>query len=184
MENFFDKKFLIAFFLGFFLSFAIFYFFEELNKGSCLNSAQAIFSPNSKAQILNLIKEAKSSIELEMYILSDEDILNELRESASKGVNIRIILEDRIDFSQLDKIIKFLDQKNINLRWASKDYKLSHSKLMIIDKKKALIGSINFSKSALTSNREVAILIEGKLVNEFLKVFELDWQKARIIKDY
>ncbi|MFN3909805.1 MAG: phospholipase D-like domain-containing protein [Candidatus Anstonellaceae archaeon] len=183
MYNFFDKKFLIAVLVGFFLSFAFFYFLGNFNKSFCLNSAQTIFSPNSKAKIIDLIKEAKNSIDLEMYILSDQDILNELEESSLRGVKIRIILEDRVDLEKLDRIANFLDQKNIELRWASLDYKLSHSKFMIIDKKKVLIGSINFSKSALTSNREAALVLEGELVKDFLNAFEIDWQKARIIKN-
>ena len=49
---------------------------------------------------------------------------------------------------------------------------------MIVDGKKALVGSINFSKSALTLNREAAVTVEGDKVKEIVEVYETDWQKA------
>lgn len=154
---------------------AIFLYYQ---KNYCLNSANAIFSPQSKIQILNLIRQAKNEIDLEMYILTDKDVLNELVNAAQRGVKIRIILEYRVEIKDLLKIARYLDRENIQLRWSQDKYKLTHSKMMIIDKKKVLIGSINFSKSALENNREVGIIVEGEIVKEYLNEFEKDWQNS------
>jgi len=113
-----------------------------------------------------------------MYILTDKDVLNELVNAAQRGVKIRIILEYRVEIKDLLKIARYLDRENIQLRWSQDKYKLTHSKMMIIDKKKVLIGSINFSKSALENNREVGIIVEGEIVKEYLNEFEKDWQNS------
>jgi len=135
-------------------------------------------------QILNLIKQAQKEIDLEMYILTDKDVLNELVEASKKGVKIRIILEYRVDIKDLLKIAQYLDRENISLKWSQDKYKLTHTKMMIIDKKKVLVGSINFSKSALEDNREMGIIVEGEIVKQYLDEFEKDWQNSiEYIKD-
>lgn len=71
-----------------------------------------------------------------------------------------------------------MEASGIEVRWASFEYKLTHSKMIIVDGKTALVGSINLSESALNSNREVAILVQGDEVQKLLLLFEEDWEKA------
>jgi phosphatidylserine/phosphatidylglycerophosphate/cardiolipin synthase-like enzyme len=178
MELLKQKNFYFGFIIGILIAASFFYFVIYSQQKVCLNKAEAIFSPYAKDKIINFISFAQNTIDIEMYVLTDEDIINELINSANRGVKIRIILEYRTDIKDLQKIAKYLEHKNIELKWAPVEYKLVHSKLIIVDKKKALVGSINLSKSALEKNRETAILIEGQIVNEYLNIFEEDWKKA------
>ncbi|MCX8163380.1 MAG: phospholipase D-like domain-containing protein [Candidatus Micrarchaeota archaeon] len=175
-----DKKLLLGIAIGTILSLMIFLFVLEYQSGKCLNSAEEVFSPAAKEKIIGLIKEAKESIDLEIYILSDKDIIYHLVESASRGVKIRIILEHRVELD-ISKVIEALEHENIQIRFSPQQYKLMHSKMMIIDRKKVLVGSINFSRSALESNKESAIIVEGKIVKKYLENFENDWREGQII---
>jgi len=52
---------------------------------------------------------------------------------------------------------------------------LMHSKFTIRDGKEVLVGSHNFSYSALNKNREASVIISGNAVQEFMDIFEEDW---------
>ena len=87
-------------------------------------------------------------------------------------------MEPRVTDSRKEKVFATLQGLGVQVRWASLEYKLTHSKFVIVDGKKALVGSINFSKSALNYNRETAIEVEGEKISEIVSVFEEDWAKA------
>lgn len=147
---------------------------------SCNATAEPVFSPKAQDQIIEFIRSAKESIDIQMYLLTSEEVMQELVNAAQKGVQVRIILEPRVEDARKQKVFSLLSAAGCQVRWASQSYKLTHSKIIIVDKKRAIVGSINLSKSALTENREVAIKIEGKPVDELIRVFEEDWKKAVI----
>ncbi|MCX8175344.1 MAG: phospholipase D-like domain-containing protein [Candidatus Micrarchaeota archaeon] len=138
-----------------------------------------VFSPKSEGRILSLIGSASRTIDIEMYVLTSNDVISALSDAQKRGVRVRVIMEPRIEDSRKQRVFEQLRALGIEVRWASLSYKLTHSKFMIIDGKKALVGSINFSESALNSNREAAVIVEGEKVRELAAVFEEDWQKAQ-----
>jgi cardiolipin synthase A/B len=147
----------------------------------CLQgSIQTVFSPGADDEILSLIRGAKESIDVEMYLFSYDPLADELILAKKRGVEVRVILEPRLSGSNdnLDTV-KTLRDSGVDARWATLEYKLTHTKAMIIDKKKVLVGSTNWSSSALKKNREYSVLIEDeRIVMEFFQNFEKDWEKA------
>jgi phosphatidylserine/phosphatidylglycerophosphate/cardiolipin synthase-like enzyme len=105
-------------------------------------------------------------------------MVRELGDAVKRGARVRVIMEPRVEDSRKQKVFDTLTALGVEVRWASMEYKLTHSKLVIVDGKKALLGSINFSKSALNDNREADAIIEGSGVSELNAVFEQDWAKA------
>jgi len=87
-------------------------------------------------------------------------------------------VEPRVDDDRKTKTFAILQELGIETKWASFGYKLTHAKFIIVDGRKALVGSINLSESALTKNREAAVLIESESVKDLVSLFEEDWQKA------
>ena len=142
------------------------------------NLVQPIFSPGTSADLISLIKSANSSIDIEMYVFTDDALARELSAAASRGVRVRLILESRVTSSTLDKMALALRQGGVDLRWASTQFTLTHSKTMIIDNKTALVGSINFSKNAQNKNRESAVIMQGPALAPFISTFENDWPLA------
>ena len=163
--------------LGFFVIACIFFITQE---DKCVQ-AQAVFSPNSQTEVINLIHEAKETIDVQMYILTSEQIALELADACKRKVQVRVIIEKRTEAYNLAKIVSALEDSGVEVRWASEDYKLTHTKMMIIDSKKVFIGSTNFSSSALLQNREASVILEGKIVQEFIRMFENDWDISTLV---
>lgn len=144
----------------------------------CNAKVSFVFSPDAQDDVIAFINSAERSIDIEMYVFTSDDIIKALSDAEKRGVRVRVIMEPRIQDSRKQKVFDELSALGIETRWASMEYKLTHSKFVIVDGKKALVGSINFSKSALTLNREADVIVEGEDVKEIVAVFETDWEKA------
>jgi len=144
----------------------------------CNAKAEFVFSPGAEDEVIALIRSAQKTIDIEMYVFTSEDIMRELSEAKNRGVQVRVIMEPRVDDDRKTKTFAILQELGIETKWASFGYKLTHAKFIIVDGRKALVGSINLSESALTKNREAAVLIESESVKDLVSLFEEDWQKA------
>lgn len=167
---------------GAIFAFFIFIIYLNLNSSSCAISADAIFSPNSESRVIGLIEGAERSIELEMYVFTSEEVAGALADAVSRGVEVRVIMEQRVNSYNQKEIVWALQDGGVDVRWASFDYKLTHTKMMILDGERVFVGSTNFSNSALGNNREMAVLLEGEIVEEFVLAFRRDWNISSEIK--
>lgn len=142
-------------------------------------SIEPVFSPDGGNKIISLIDSAQSSIDIEMYVFTSRDVVEALWRAKSRGVKTRIIIERNTMGGENSAIHNELAAKGFNIRYASTQYKLTHAKIMIIDGKFVLVGSHNFSNSALYENREASVIISDDIIiRQFLDVFETDWQIA------
>jgi phosphatidylserine/phosphatidylglycerophosphate/cardiolipin synthase-like enzyme len=139
---------------------------------------QTLFSPGAQDEVISLIRSAHETIDVEMYVFTSDDIIRELGEAEKRGVRVRVIMEPRVEDSRKQKVFDTLSALGCEMKWATFSYKLTHSKFLIVDSKRVLVGSINFSRSALNDNREADVILEGEKVREFVSVFEEDWAKA------
>ncbi|OIO23082.1 hypothetical protein AUJ65_04495 [Candidatus Micrarchaeota archaeon CG1_02_51_15] len=122
---------------------------------------------------------ARNSIDVQMYVFTSSELKDALVQAARRGVCVRLILEPRIDSNAATAA--FLVANGVQVRWASREFANTHSKLALIDGKTVLVGSINWSWHALYANREAALLVENpRLAQEFGSVFEEDWAIAQI----
>lgn len=172
------KKFLIlAFFIGFILGIALSPSFLTQKCPVCAYSVSPIFSPPAEEELLKFVESAKESIEIQLFEFSNQALKEALAKAVEKGVLVRVILDPKVDLNL--KTAEFLEQKGIQVRWSSPEFVYTHSKTAVVDKKKVLVGSINWSRNAVSRNRESAVIIESpETAKEFLKVFERDWQKG------
>lgn len=145
---------------------------------NCNAKISFVFSPGAESEVVSFIRSAQKTVDIEMYVFTSDAVVQEISDAEKRGVNVRIILEPRVEDSRKDKIVEILRGVGAEVRWASFAYKLTHSKFVIVDGKKALLGSINFSKSALTANREADVEIEGDKVKELASLFEEDWKES------
>ncbi|MFP3950400.1 MAG: phospholipase D-like domain-containing protein [Candidatus Micrarchaeia archaeon] len=138
-------------------------------------SVEIISSPGAESEIVSLIDSSSESVYVDVYILTSEEVVDSLISAYQRGVDVRVILEHRVSRGANNYAFSRLSGAGIDVCWASDAYKLSHPKIMIIDGRKALVGSHNLSNSALNYNREVSLLVEGNIVREVLSLFESDW---------
>ncbi|MFA6214542.1 MAG: phospholipase D-like domain-containing protein [Candidatus Micrarchaeia archaeon] len=144
----------------------------------CNAKVALLFSPGAEEEVVSFIRSARETLDVEMYVFTSEEIARELGEAVKRGVRVRVIMEPRVQDSRKQRMFDTLIALGVQARWASFEYKLTHSKFMVADGTRALVGSINFSESALNYNREAAVEVEGGKVQELATIFETDWQKA------
>jgi len=130
---------------------------------------------DGEAEIFKILKKAKRSVKLCYYAFTDEDIFAFLKYLSSRGVKIKMILDDWIESSRLSK-----------LRWGGFDVKivekpLLHHKFMIVDDKILIFGSANLTESGLHKNVEVLFKTQERdFVKDFIEEFERLWEDGFI----
>ena len=140
---------------------------------------EPVFSPEDGARIPELIDSAKETVDIEIYVFSSRDVVEALERARSRGVRVRIIIERDVVGDDNDAIFRELASKGFSIRYASRAYKLTHSKFIIVDRKAVLVGSHNLSNSALYKNREASVIIhDRRAVDEFIGAYETDWALA------
>ena len=124
--------------------------------------------------IAQQISQAKKSIFVQAYGLTSDMIIHQLKNAHARGVKVRILLDggnlsDNQDiFEELKKIgIKVYYDKMIGI---------AHNKVMIIDQKKLITGSFNFTNAADKRNAENVLLIDDA---NLAKLYIDNW-KSRV----
>ncbi|MCK4870421.1 MAG: hypothetical protein KAS93_04855 [Gammaproteobacteria bacterium] len=158
---------------------------------SCLTSVtanaklQLFAQPSSPTRIVNIIKQAHRSIDLEIYLITSHKIINALINAHNRGIRIHVILE-RQPYGHASNIhARYLLRKAgipwYDIRWSSPQFTYTHEKAMVMDadtkNAKALIMTFNLTFSAFKYNREYGVIDTNKQdIHEIEKVFYYDWR--------
>ncbi|MGK7893200.1 MAG: phospholipase D-like domain-containing protein, partial [Xenococcus sp. (in: cyanobacteria)] len=149
------------------------------------------FSPTAKGQgwsnstnglIAKTLSDANSSIELALFVFSEQKIANILEERREAGVKIRALIDRDFAFRYYSEALDMLGvalsnkckYEKYNNPWAepitdvgitnlARGDKLYH-KFGIVDKNTIITGSQNWSKTANSNNDETVLIIENPIV--------------------
>lgn len=138
-----------------------------------------VLPDDGAAPLIEELDAARSSISIEIYLLSDDDVLSALFRARDRGVTVRVLLEkDPYGGSnQQPEIFATLNEGGIQVRWNPAATRFSHIKMIVIDQRVAMIMNANLTYSALTRNRElVVVTTDPALVDHASRIFENDWQ--------
>ncbi|MDA7881014.1 phospholipase D-like domain-containing protein [Akkermansiaceae bacterium] len=140
--------------------------------------ASAYFSPGDDClhRIRRLIGEARNSLDICIFTITDNRIVERLEEAHARKVRIRIISDD--DKSEdLGSDLDHLRRADINCRFDRTTAHMHH-KFAIADNDLLLTGSYNWTRSAATENDENIIVTNNrKLVNSFQSKFDELWKR-------
>lgn len=139
-----------------------------------LSCTQLVVSPqNAKARLVDLIKKAKTTLDLSVMYITERDTFAAVLERAKAGVAVRVLLANPAWIADNANTAATLKAASIPVKYFTA-YDL-HAKLIISDGV-AFIGSENFSYNALTSNREVGVFAsETSEIAKTRKQFEADF---------
>jgi phosphatidylserine/phosphatidylglycerophosphate/cardiolipin synthase-like enzyme len=138
-----------------------------------------VLPDDGSAPLIEELDAARSSISIEIYLLTDDDVLAAIFRARDRGVAVRVLLEkDPYGGSnQQPQVFDTLTEGGIQVRWNTAAQRFSHVKLIVIDQQVALIMNLNLTYSALTKNRELAVITtDPDLVDHASRIFENDWQ--------
>lgn len=131
--------------------------------------------------VLHLIRRARKSLRLEVYLLTSRSIVNELKRARMRGVDVRVLLEQNPygagRYAQLG--YSKLQTAGVPVRWANESaFTFTHEKSMEIDGTTAGIFTFNFSSSGFLRNREFGLIEENSTdAKAIATVFDADWNR-------
>jgi len=132
------------------------------------------FCPEDKcaSRIIDLIKNAESSIYFMSFAFTNEEIADAL--IMKSDLDARGIFDSSQSSSKFSQF-KRLKEFGIKVKKDSNKYKMHH-KVFIIDNQTVVTGSFNPTLSADTKNDENLLVIhDKKIANAFLKEFDMLW---------
>jgi len=137
--------------------------------------------------IVNAIAGAKSSVWVEVYLLTERNVINALEKAASQGIDVRVMLEGHPyggGSVSPQETISTLKAAGVKAQEASPAFALTHTKMMLVDATTAYISTANYTLSALggsstTANREFIVQdTDSTDVAECNAIFTADWQRV------
>ena len=126
---------------------------------------------NCRDMIETLLESAEKSIVIQTQYIVDDEILDILRKKSNE-VDMAIIVADTND--NFDLISYFWP-------WIARTLKnrYNHTKMILIDEKYLLLGSMNLSENSLNKNREIwIILMDTGHISQFEEWFKKDRENS------
>lgn len=140
------------------------------------NGIKTSFSPGvaCKEMIINHIFNAKESLDIAVFTISDDEITTEILRAWKRGVAVRIITDNDKSLDEGSDI--YLLAKNDIPVKVDNSPRHMHHKFSICDGIYVLTGSYNWTLSAARFNQENVIELENQLIaDQFQAEFNALW---------
>lgn len=122
--------------------------------------------------IAQQISKAKESIFVQAYGLTSNMIIYQLKAAHDRGVQVKVML-DAGNLSDNREVAEDLEHTGI-IVYYDKMPGIAHNKVIILDEKKVITGSFNFTNAADRKNAENVVMIEN---NEIARQYIRNWQQ-------
>ena len=137
---------------------------------------------NSRYQMARFIDRAEKTLLVQHPKYVDAVILDHIAAAASRGVKVKVLCGGKHGISDWDILDTFASLRTLR-RFGVKVHKQKnlrvHAKLIVVDDREALIGSMNIDRSAFDLRRELGVIIdEPSVVDRLRTVFESDWEAS------
>lgn len=137
----------------------------------------ALTGAESRNLWLSVIRAARTSICINAYCMSDSDILQQLLDAQTRGVEVRVRLDAR---QQLRTMESELPVPSHLVSVSSDDRLLMHKKELLADPQQAsrrlVVGSYNPTLNARTSQESAFLLTDAPTIQAVAERFEQDWR--------
>jgi phosphatidylserine/phosphatidylglycerophosphate/cardiolipin synthase-like enzyme len=128
---------------------------------------------------LNAIKNAKKSINVEVYLLTTNTFISALTAAKGRGVTVKVILEQHPQAGDNTGAFNTLTGAGVLTAWSNPVFTFTHEKAMIIDGTTLWAMTSNLSAASFTSNREYQLVdTDPADIAEAQAVFDADWART------
>ncbi len=144
-----------------------------------LKEKELVWSPvNARERILAFIREAREELLVEHESLGDSDVVEALTEAAQRHVRVRLIGPPPREDDYKAWLQRYdLVRAGVHVRLLENPY--PHAKVLVADRRQALVGSTNLTLTSLEFNRELSVFIrDPSALSSLLDVLEEDWKHA------
>jgi len=105
-----------------------------------------------------LLRSPRHSLDLCVYELADPVAEDALASDAARGVRVRVVLDRHFEGRINSPAAAFLRAHGVAVRWASPRFFVSHEKAFVVDRRTAVIMSLNLASRYYPTTRDVAVV--------------------------
>ncbi|MES2204948.1 MAG: phospholipase D-like domain-containing protein [Pseudomonadota bacterium] len=131
--------------------------------------------------IISELESAQNTLQITMYGFTDKKIAATLIKKQSQGVNVQLLIENEPykASGENTQIIRQLKNAGIIIHNNSSTFSLTHQKTILIDQKRAMILTGNFTYSGVYHQRNFIITTDDtNVVKNLTELFEADWNQT------
>lgn len=144
-----------------------------------------------------VLSQAKHTVEMALFVFSEQKISNILEEKANNGVQVSVLIEPIFAYREYSELLDIfgiaMPDKQCRYELDNNPWKnpsltsgvpalpagdLLHHKFAVVDHEKALFGSHNWSNAANTDNDEALLVVENKAI-----AIAFHKEHARLMRD-
>lgn len=139
---------------------------------------------NSRRTMIEFLDKATVNLDIQHPKLVDTTVLERILAAKERGVKVRLLCGGKSGISEYDlpdtlASLRLLQHYGITVKRMGKPLRM-HSKCIFLDKKEALLSSMNLCRDSFEYRREIGIhLDDSTAFHRFFKTFETDWKNAR-----
>ena len=127
--------------------------------------------------VVAAVGEARHSIEMEMFVLTDKSTIEALRAAARRGVDVQALFDPGQDLNQA--AIAALRPAGVRCRFYRTRGEKLHAKAAVLDGRLLVVGSANWTASGFRHNHELdAVLVNSVLATAVRARMDADWAAA------
>ncbi|OMH85250.1 Mitochondrial cardiolipin hydrolase [Zancudomyces culisetae] len=132
-------------------------------------------SEDSFQKLISLLKNARRTLDICVFSITDDDIKYAIIDAKNRGVAIRIISDDDQAKGLGADVFELRDEHGIPVRLDNRSSYM-HNKFCVADRNLVLSGSYNWTKNARKNNQENFIITNSRpAVDSFSREFEKLW---------
>lgn len=137
---------------------------------------------NSRYHMAKFIDTAEHHLRIQHPKYVDAVILDHIAAAVGRGVNVHVLCGGKHGISEWDILDTFASLRTLR-RFGAKVRKQKnlrvHAKLVIVDDREALVGSMNIDRSAFDLRRELGVMVhDPDAVGQLTQVFDADWETS------
>ena len=149
-----------------------------------LAETEAVFSPERSIKEI-LLKECESvasTMEVAVREITSPDMANVLLKAKGRGVKVRVIADSKQAKMKSSQITYLINQGIPVKVLRGKDYGMMNHRFVILDGKKVVTGSFDWSEASEKWNYEnILIISDPEAVASYQKEFDRLWREKRVI---
>jgi cardiolipin hydrolase len=136
--------------------------------------------PDCRKLIISEIANSEDTLDICVFTISDNQIKDAIISAHHRGIQVRVI-SDNFKMYDEGSDIHELAQEGIDVRVDISDFHMHH-KFMVVDAKRLLTGSYNWTRTAELQNAENIILLEDiSIAGKFYLEFERLWDCSELV---
>ncbi|QZA32199.1 phospholipase D-like domain-containing protein [Hydrogenibacillus sp. N12] len=135
--------------------------------------------------VIGLIDGAEKTLDVAVYSLTHDGIVQAIRRAKARGVAVRVITDaEQVQGKAQNAAVRALLSDGIPVK-VNEHSGLMHLKLAIADGRRASVGSFNFTKAASTQNDEIVVLLsDPEAVRHMAREFDRLWNDREAFRPF